>query len=588
MWSSLSDLEVTTAPTGVTGTFDLYSCGSYQNQAVNGLTWPAPATGGPETVRLSSTPAAGASTLDFSPLASVGADTSQLSLPGAWLDTSYTETDGNGDPYTTTISQFAPGYPSQDLGSPAIWGNPADLRRPYYNVDNPFTRLGDASAVAFALESFDSFWVYTAYQLQNHTGEWYTHDFPFWSCFKADFSQDFSFPAAAVPEELPPLQIVPDLPHGMLRLPLARAPASECELVWAVGSATSACAARGSLSVAGCGDWDAVYSGATTDREPEYQWQGTFIDQNKRWTNFDAYLAEWWQPVLTQLKTATWTVNLTQLDRYSYKIDFYYPSQVGAKNAATGRYTFTGSPAESWTVANASADDTNAGQVRITTATAVYDLNTTAPSTSVTQWSLTAHDRQSTPATFLNKNVTLTTDSSVTYGQTPGYTVVDTTSLDGHALPVVTTTYWDLSNPDHIDQISENGGTEGTRTTQYTYQWNTSEFGYLSIDHLTNIAQTGGTNPCSADYDANGLLTNYVNGSSQVQIGYNGAVATRTESFGGANVRTAQTTYSSGLTSEPPASTASRTRRRPSCSSTRATTPSIRGGRSWCAPSTAR
>ena len=88
-------------------------------------------------------------------------------------------------------------------------------------------------------------------------------------------------------------------------------------------------------------------------------------------------------------------------------------------------------------------------------------------------------------------------------------------------------------------------GTDGTRTTTYAYAWNPQY--PSSIDHLTGVTQTGGTNPFSAAFDTNELLTDYTSGSSKTELAYNGATVTRTEKFGGQMVRVLTTTYADGL-----------------------------------------
>ena len=391
--------------------------------------------------------------------------------------------------------------------------------------------------------------------------------------FIADFGSEFSA-ATPPPEQAQPLQIEPDFGNGRMRTHLAGDPANDCELVWdftttilsAQSNASSydgSLAVRRALNVRGSGAWDAVYSGRATDREGQFQWNTGVTSPAGRWPLFDpyfdpydtyyfssgygSYLEDWAQPVLTQLKTATYGLNIKQINDYKYTIDFYRADQIGSKDG-TGRYTFNGNPVETYTVENPQTDVTQPGVLRITTSKLIYDLTAAQvytpaqpanpyyqPVPGPSTWKLTVSDA-STNKAMVTSEVDVTIDASS--GQ---QTTVNSTSIDGQALPKVTTLGPD--DPVNFTQRTEDtNGTEGTRTTKWDYSTNPY-----------TLTQTGGTNPYVASYNNYfpRIVNEYKSGSSDVQIAYDSpaqGTVTRTESIGGATVRTLTTTYDGAMT----------------------------------------
>jgi YD repeat-containing protein len=128
------------------------------------------------------------------------------------------------------------------------------------------------------------------------------------------------------------------------------------------------------------------------------------------------------------------------------------------------------------------------------------------------------------------------------------YKVIDDTTQDGAALPEVTSTYWDNeANPEKIDQVVENGGADGVRTTTYTYAWLNDANGVPQIDHLSQIQQSGGSNPYTANYDDAGQLTSYSDTWGSETVTYSENTVTTTQKINGQPVRTLVTTYSGDM-----------------------------------------
>jgi RHS repeat-associated protein len=394
-------------------------------------------------------------------------------------------------------------------------------------------------------------------------------EFDFGTYFTADFGKEFSFPEQTLPEKAPPLQLVPDLARGLLKVRLASAPASDCELVWEAppivpiadlepGSPQSqfgGLSARNILGVMGCGNWDAVYSGLLSDREPQLYWKGGYLNPNGRWLDFGKYVKEWWKPVLTQLVTfsgtnagrtaATYGLNIIQHGRFRYQIDFYRANQVGPKNTMTGRYAFLGSPVDSWIVENPTKDDGQNGLLKITATNAIYTIGlsqTIGPDVQ-SIWHFEMIDRQS--GNVLRSGTTTITELP-RWLSTPFYTpmaVVENNVVDHAALPEVTGTYNPTEDFDHIWVSPLNlmsrleQGSDGSRTTLWPFSYYSKSF-----------VQTDGYDPGCAFYDGNQLLTSASNGPMQEQVSYSGMLATGTETFNGVTMRTFQTTYSPDMT----------------------------------------
>lgn len=520
------------APADYGGHLQVFSDFSYFSTAFTGLSL-STASGAnaqsqslytPGTQRWLDTSIQAGQELDLQPTGLLGGDDSSLSLAGSWQDIDETTPEGYFANYHNTY--FLPTYPSDSTSQSS------DFWKAYY-------------APSKSEPSPDG---------PQYTGG-FSVQFPFRTIFIADFHQEFASKAVPLPEEAPPLAIIPDFGNNVLRVRLANQPGNDCELNWTFPDDYTGVegtpAARHLLTVRGTGNWDAVFSGLAADREPELAWAGSYSDPQGRWSSFGDYLSEWWQPVLTQLVTATYCLNITQLDAYSYKIDFYRADQVSTtKNANTGRYDFSAAtPVATWKVENPQQDDSQTGALRVTTGNIVYDVTLALPAPndyttpSTWTWSEKPPSSQGNSAAFLSKNVTVGYDSTGHHCQ-----VVDSTTLDGQTLPKVTTTYLSYDpDPLHIQQVVEDGSAtnDGVRTTTFTYTTNPS--GSLPSDHLSNITQTGGTNPYSADYDANELLTNYVSGSYQVQWSYDVGKITRTEKFNNATVRIDTTTCTGGM-----------------------------------------
>jgi len=390
-------------------------------------------------------------------------------------------------------------------------------------------------------------------------GYYYTADLPTFSgTFNANFGTEFASTAQPLPEPMPELRIVPNFERRRLEVRLACEPANDCVLYWDLtgnwtltGTTTQSLAWRHILNVRGYGNYDAVYSGRPEDREPEYVWpnSGTYpyfgiYTPSKRWTSFEgttgdgatnqgSYLSEWWQPVLRQLKTATYGIDITEQQisgtpaASTYKIGFYRADQFGAKSSGT--YSISGSAIECWTVSNPTQDDSQGGVVQIATPKATYNLTATN-----IDYTLTGTDN-ATNAELLYKNWIIYSGTGV-----------DTTRVDGQPLPTVTKTYTTNPYPDYPAQVVESGS-DGTRTTIYSYQTGTDAAGNTYYTTGT-ISQTGGINPYTATYDNYGQLTDFTSGSSsEVQIAYSGSTVTRTELFNSGTVRTVTTTYPNGL-----------------------------------------
>ncbi|MGC3991663.1 MAG: RHS repeat-associated core domain-containing protein [Chthoniobacteraceae bacterium] len=386
--------------------------------------------------------------------------------------------------------------------------------------------------------------------------------------YQADFEQEFSGDDTHIPVQPKPLSIIPDFANERLVVKLDDSASNECELEFLFrnivvsdqNGGTGAISNRNILSVSGNGKWDAVFSGKPEDREPRLDWNGVWNNKNGRWKTYNDYLTEWWRPELVQLKSASYLVNVTQLgDRFSYKIDFYRADQVQAKDSVTGRYSIKSGqgPIESWTVENPQHDDSKNGFLTITTSKGACNISLTQSSAStgglIDHWAFAETDSASGNE-VLHKSVDVTSAEKSANANnyttiTSPYTVADETSLNGVALPSITTTYWDTwANPQRIDQIVESGS-DGTKTTTYTYDWEEDDDANTYLpDHLTQVQQSGGPNPYTAAYDGNELLTSWVSASSEVDYGYNGSQVTRTEKFNGSNVRQETTTWSGDMT----------------------------------------
>jgi hypothetical protein len=436
------------------------------------------------------------------------------------------------------------------------------------------------------------------------------------TAFSADFGNEFSGKTQAPPEVLPALKIEPNLADGELVVRLANSPANECELVWKFPRTittwsgdndygTGALAARNILTVRGCGNWHAVYSGRAGDREQVITWPtnpGDYTTGYKRWKDFIGYVTEYWQPVLVQLKTQTYAINITQNtgSRYKYEVDFYRQDQFGSEKI-NGRYDYPKDtpPLAKFTVENPESDpDSSPGSLKISTSDGATYLLSLAQ-TKTTEGDTTYADSHWVLSVMQGTKELLHKDVSVTqqrYSWTPDYTqneahwqisqsqpkkVVDQTSVDGIAMPQVTTTFWDFdwqlnspiswhqgfgssgsdevtlfghSSREYIDKIVE-VGSEGTRTTTYSYAWDTkkkmdldrSTVDYDHIDHLTGISQSGGINPYTANYDGAGQLTSYSDTWGSETVTYSGNTVTRTQKINGQPVRTLVTTYSGDM-----------------------------------------
>jgi hypothetical protein len=431
------------------------------------------------------------------------------------------------------------------------------------------------------------------------------------TAFLANFGQEFAGKTNAPPEVLPALRIEPRLEDGELVVRLANTPANECELVWKFPRAittgngdndygTGALADHNVLTVRGCGAWDAVYSGGLGDREQELQWSGDYKSSYKRWKNFEDYDIEYWQAVLVQVKSQTYAVNIKQLSeaRYKYQVDFYRQDQFG-ESKVSGRYGISGSPIASYTVENPESDpDSNPGSLKISTSDGAIYLLTLMQSKSTVN-NITYADSRWILSLTQNSTELLHKDVSVTQQryswirdynlyQNGGYwqisksqpkKVVDQTSINGVALPQVTTTYWDFdwqlaniggnwdydwqmlgvassghSTRQYIDKVVE-VSSDGTRTTSYTYSWDTKDktdrhrdmVVYDHINYLTQIQQSGGPNPYTANYDSAGQLTSYSDTWGSENVTYSGNTVTRTEKINGQPVRTLVTTYSGDM-----------------------------------------
>jgi hypothetical protein len=305
----------------------------------------------------------------------------------------------------------------------------------------------------------------------------------FESLYAADFGQEFDFPVQPVPEAPPPLRLVTDFANGRMEVKLGETPANECELAWQFPERIStskwyvddyfgAISARRVLEARGSGDWEAVYSGKPEDREDELPWSGIYTNASKRWPTFGSYMREWWHPVLKQLVCPTYGANITQLDRFTYKIEFCRRDQISKdRDPTTGEYTFNGTPVETFTVQNPDKDDATAGKLEIKTAKgATYDLTLTQQyddngRATQSEWVFKGVQGN---VQFLSKDV-IVTPSAITYtvdvaSQNVTYTmsghkkVVDNTTIDGVAQPTVTTTYWQWPHGDSLTRIRPDDG----------------------------------------------------------------------------------------------------------------------------------
>jgi RHS repeat-associated protein len=376
--------------------------------------------------------------------------------------------------------------------------------------------------------------------------------------FAPNLQAEFSSTASPLPEAMPPLRIVPDFAENQLKVRLANEPSDDCTLYWVLESdSTQSLAARHILNVEGCGKWDAVWSGLSKDREPEYDWNGDFFsDPNERWPDFLTYLTEWWRPVLRQLKTETYFVNIVENQGSKgatsyYEVDFYRADQVGAKSSISGTYSLIGtpSPIEKWVVRNMSQDDSQGGQMRVaaTNASGIvsnYDVTGTDSQSQTgvdTQTYTISAAANGTP--FLSATESEVYDPTQTYGQTPQYTYTENMAVDGQTLPELTTTYWDVEA--HPAKI-----TWQDVTINYSYSWSADSDNNEVIQYLAGISQSGGPNPYSESYDSNELMTDYQSGSTGLHWDYssNNQVV-ESGSFNSQQVYQLATSYSKGLTS---------------------------------------
>ena len=265
------------------------------------------------------------------------------------------------------------------------------------------------------------------------------------------------------------------------------------------------------------------------------------------WSDYDIYVAAWWNPVLTQLKTKTYFLNITAVSGgASYKIDFYLASQAGEKNEDSGRYPFSGSPLETFLVANPSGDDSLIDKMRITSNEAVYNVAYAkwGDGTGAT-WTYSLKD--ATSGAILLSDTTQVTNAILTSGSfSQPFKVKEDQKFDGEVSLSRTSYYWNFSaNPDSVKEIDESTG-DGIRSSEYTYHWEPDSNGLSLPKRLLSITQSGGAHPYVATYDDNELLTDYVCVSSSTHFDYGTAVV-RTDSFNNHIVRTGTTTYSNGM-----------------------------------------
>lgn len=476
---------------------------------------------------------------------------------------------------STTIDSLAPPQGSSNLKFPGNWGLTdglgLDVPPVYYFPDTSEHSKQTAVPVGVSLDKNEGL-------------------LPGFNCtFHANFGNEFPAPAP-MPEAMPPLAIVPNFEYSRLEVHLAGDPANDCVLYWTTGTdPTKGIAYRHSLGVRGYGQYDAVYSGSPVDREPEYVWPksgsypyvGTDL-RSKRWSSFGgatgtyqgSYLDEWWRPVLKQLKTATYGINIIELPdsggdpaKSSYQIDFYRADQLGSKTSGT--YDISGSAIDSWIVSNPAQDDTAWRQLKIATSgsTAIYALTGTnvmsGSDVAGYGWNFTgsgssgtfyAEDWARTTGTVnLPAGTLLTTGSTISAYNIAVIQTTDSVTMDGQPLPKVTKDYWGA--PSWPLLVTVDGGTsDGMQTTTYAYTWVPDGSGHPSdVVHLAGITQTGSVNAFTAAYDAQELLTDYSSGPNEVKIAYSGSNGnvTRTNLFntgttsGTINVMT--TTYSDGM-----------------------------------------
>jgi hypothetical protein len=578
------------APGSFPGDIQVFTNFSYVVNQISDLTWPSD-SGGDGTAqtlyhssqqRALDTEVDAGATTDLNLPRLFAGDVSQLSLQGNLIK----HTEDNG----TIIEDFIPNLPNQTSTlRNSIFDLSPDDQPPSWDLLDYF--VGGLWGVARGGPSLHLI-----------------------TLFKAKFADGFSYPTQSPPEKPPLLRLEPDFAHGRLNLQLANSPTHECELIWQFpeciqtptqywkGSSGSI-SARCILQARGVGDWDAVYSGKPEDRESELQWNGTWDTKNDCWPTFESYLREFWRPVLKQLVCATYGVNVTQKDRYTYQIDFFRRDQVSQdKDKNTGEYTFpTTGAVDTFLVSNPKGDDAQAGYLEIVVHKgqrneATYDVTLSQnldsdQNVTESDWSYTGPS--------INKMVTVTPAvvtldwSSENYQITQKKTVVDTTTLDGVAQPKVTTTYWEWApdyNPtliysqswdwlflskgvddtleswsgffappdERIEKVVEEGS-DGIRTTTYTYHWDDqtmplppqdgygNNLTYHGIDYLMKIEQTGGPNPYTANYDSAGQLTSYSDKWGSETVAYSGQIVTRTQKINGQPVRTLVTTYSGDM-----------------------------------------
>jgi hypothetical protein len=484
---------------------------------------------------------------------------SNLSILGTW-----NEYDVDGDGFIDKVFMVpkVSGQDSSDLWEPQF--DPMKRSVYYYfkfNIDEGSAFLYDGSDLN------SNFLRFSIVSLGNGNELW--ENFRFASIFTADFGAEFSKPRSPVPEQTLPLIIVPDFAKKSIRLLLSNRPDTDATLVWRfpdyvkttfdrwddngdwipsgayiIGSL----AARNDLVPQGDGNWDAVYSGKIADREDQIQWSGGPNDTNERWPDFASYVSQWWNPVLTQIVTANYGIKITQ-DGLKYKIDVYRRDQVSGPT--DGAYAFSGSPVETYQVENPTGES-DGGSLKITgSGGVVYNVTMTPSWTDkfnldYTTWEFTETQNGTV---LVDKKATVrepTWDDDGNF--TRAYTVVEESSIDKVALPKVTTTYWDKwANPSRIDKVVEANGVNDTRTTTYTYHKENDDAGHLQIKYLENIAQTGGTNPYSADYNDMELLTHYADTYGSVDVSYSGSKVMRIEKINGQPVRTLVTTYSGDM-----------------------------------------
>jgi RHS repeat-associated protein len=320
-------------------------------------------------------------------------------------------------------------------------------------------------------------------------------------------------------EEAPPLKPEQTLYRNRLRIRLANAPANECWLEW--GNSTDPSMHSGLLPKGG-GNWDAVFSGKSEDREEQILWPASATSAHGMYDSYVFYVNDWWRPVLRQLVCETYGLDIEQ-GPMNYTIKFYRRDQVGEKDSE-GIYSFSGSPVEVWTVSSPQEDE-----LQIQTSKGSY---TWKRGDSFSKLSLVDGG-----STLLEQT---RTDGDNGF--------IDETKIDGKSIPKVTVKFLlgELFSLGSISEVKEEGAS-GTVTTSLSYA-DATEDG-KTFKRLASITQTGGVAPFTANFSSAEQITSYsrTGGFESFTQSYSGKNVIRAERFNGSTVRTITTVYSSDL-----------------------------------------